>query len=44
MRVVLESYTFLYSRQDNKWCSLKMLNFWNNDKQTKTKGVLFMWE
>ena len=25
--VVLETYTFLKGRQDNKWCSLKKFNF-----------------
>ena len=39
MRVVLETYIFLYSIQDNKWCSLKKLNFLNKTKKFGMEGA-----
>ena len=33
LRVVLETYTFLKGRQDNKWCSLKKFDFSNRTKK-----------
>ena len=36
MRVVLETYTFLYSRQNNNYYSLKKFDFLKQDKQIET--------
>ena len=38
--VILETYTFLKGRQDNKWCSLKKFDFSNRTKKIRRKGVI----
>ena len=35
--VVLETYTFLKGRQDNKLCSLKKIDFLNRTKKVRWK-------
>ena len=42
MRIVLETYKFLYSKQDNKWYSLKEFNFLNMTNKLGWKGAQFM--
>ena len=42
MKIVLETYTFLYSKQDNKLYYLKEFNFLNMTNKLGWKGAQFM--